>query len=541
MLHRLSLRLLTLGVAASLAVAAPASATTAHSTDGPSGTTDHAVARKALAQAKAMFAGTRTSPGFARGTTMPATAPDGRDATMVLTRLAHHLDDLASADDRQAAKALLARPTYGGSPAEGEHSYQVPEQTPDCSTTVPVCIHYVTSTADAVSGVDTDANGIPDYVDTTLATLEHVWATEVTGMGYRQPQSDSWLTDNGGDGRLDVYLQDLATKTYGLYGYCAPDTNAVQTPGYCVLENNYAESVFGNHTPVENLEVTAAHEFFHAVQFAYNSYQDEWLMEGTAAWMEDEVYSSINDNRQYLAASPLSRSWHPLDHGDYTDPYFPPYGSWIFWRFLSESYGRGTSDDPGIVKEVWRRAPRVYSTTALRRTLAAHGSSFRTAFARFGTWSRNPARYFREGHAYRAARLSHSTFTLTRSALSTGNRTTHIDHMAQRYYRFVPGSSLTGKWHLRLSVDMADTSRGSLAQVSVHWRSGALTVVPIDLDKHGSGHKSVAFDPSRVSSVELDMLNDSTRFACYQGSDETCGGYAYDDGRTDVFRATAWR
>ena len=45
------------------------------------------------------------------------------------------------------------------------------------------------------------------------------------------------------------------------------------------------------HTPLENLEVTAAHELFHAVQFAYDYDEDAWFMEATATWAEDEVYT----------------------------------------------------------------------------------------------------------------------------------------------------------------------------------------------------------------------------------------------------------
>lgn len=541
MLHRLSLRLLTLGVAAAMAVVGPASASTAHAAGDPSGTTDQALAKQALAQAKALFPPSGTSTTFARGaagssgSTGPSAVHGGQEATMVLTRLAHHVDDLTSESDRQVARALLARPTAGAVAGSYEHAYRTTEATPLCDAHV--CVHYVTSTTDKVPATDADNDGVPDYVQTTLATLDTVWTTEIDQMGYRAPLSDG--TRGGGVGKLDVYLQDLATRTTALYGYCAPDTDNLTSPGYCVLENDYSEPYFLNHTPDENLEVTAAHEFFHAVQFGYNSYQDEWLMEGTAAWMEDEVYTDINDNRQYLAASPLSRSWHPLDHGDYAtryDPYFPPYGSWIFWRFLSESF-----QDPSVIKGVWQRAQNVYSTTALRRELTARGQTFGGMFARFGAWSRDPSRFFSEGHFYRAATLSHSKYTLTRSALSTGNRTTHIDHMAQRYYRFLPGSSLTGDWRVRLSVNMADTNRGSLAQVFVHLRSGGLWIYRIPLNQHGDGHKSVLFTPSKVSSVELDLINDSTRFACNQGSDETCGGYAYDDGRTDVFRATAWR
>ena len=53
--------------------------------------------------------------------------------------------------------------------------------------------------------------------------------------------------------------------------------------------------------PINALRVTAAHEFFHAIQFAYDVKEDLWFMEGSATWVEDEVYDSINDNYQFLA------------------------------------------------------------------------------------------------------------------------------------------------------------------------------------------------------------------------------------------------
>ena len=41
--------------------------------------------------------------------------------------------------------------------------------------------------------------------------------------------------------------------------------------------------------------MTAAHEFFHAIQAAYDWGEDWWLTEGTAAWIKDEVYDDLNE------------------------------------------------------------------------------------------------------------------------------------------------------------------------------------------------------------------------------------------------------
>ena len=103
----------------------------------------------------------------------------------------------------------------------------------------------------------------------------------------------------------DVYLADIGDYAYG---YCNTDLppgeyvegNAVYT--FCVLDNDYSFDEFGDaNTPAWSfMQVTAAHEYFHAVQAAYDWEEDFWLLEATATWVEDEVYDDINDNVGYL-------------------------------------------------------------------------------------------------------------------------------------------------------------------------------------------------------------------------------------------------
>ena len=77
-----------------------------------------------------------------------------------------------------------------------------------------------------------------------------------------------------------------------------------------MVDNNYTEGIFRNHTPIQNLKVTLAHEFFHAVQFAYDIGEDTWLMEGTATWMEDQVYDG---NQRQPPVPPEQPAEVPLD------------------------------------------------------------------------------------------------------------------------------------------------------------------------------------------------------------------------------------
>ena len=50
-----------------------------------------------------------------------------------------------------------------------------------------------------------------------------------------------------------------------------------RTTSFCVLDNDFARAQFGR-APMDTLRVTAAHEFFHAIQFNYDYREDRWLI-----------------------------------------------------------------------------------------------------------------------------------------------------------------------------------------------------------------------------------------------------------------------
>ncbi len=476
-------------------------------------------ATKTLSDAQALFSRTRNA--------RRASQSSARDATMVLRDLARSAGDLPTAAQRATAREILSRPTAGStSAAAGQPTYTNPSAVL-CG--LHICVHWVedgSANSPVGPGVDGNLTTTPEWVTATLTTLESVYTKEVTSLGYRAPLSDGVA---GGDARLDVYLADIGGE--GLYGYCTTDEPGAsatrQVYAYCVLDNDYSPAQFGTaDTPLENLQVTAAHEFFHAVQFNYDWQEDLWLMEGTAAWMEDEVYDNVNDNLQYLAESPLAFPYVPLD---FNSRDYQPYGSWVFWKFLSESAGRGRSDSPRIVRDVWTAAiGPTYSTAALSKVLRARHTSFARVFGTFGTWTRDPARYFSEGSTYRSAPLT-GRFTLSARRPFIARRVTGLSHMTHSFVRFSPHTSLRGAWRLRLSVDMVDVARGSEARVVVHRRRGAPLAYSIRLNRSGGGSKVVGFSRSSVTDVELDLVDASTRFRCGLGTSLTCGGTSYDD------------
>lgn len=354
-------------------------------------------------------------------------------------------------------------------------------------------------------------------------------------LGYRAPKQDSSSASKKGDGRLDVYLADVGDS---VYGYCTTDDpHALRSSGYafsdlsafCVLDNDFGVAQFPGTHGLAALEVTAAHEFFHAVQFAYDAWEDTWLMEGSAAWIEDEVYDDVNDNRQFLTASPLTRPGVPLDAS------LPPfhYGAWIFWRFLSERYGTG------IVSDVWTLAdgaaggPDRYSLQAATEAVGARGARFRSAFAAFAVANRLAARSYEEGRAYPAPRAA-ASWRLARGA---GARTwsARLDHLTSTALAFRPGSA---GGVLRLQLDLPDGATGSAAQLVVVSNAGRTSVRTVALGPTGAVRVSIPFAAGKV--VVLVLANAGTRISdCWSSPTPfSCSGIPRDDRRVYRVRAS---
>jgi len=495
----------------------------AGSRDPRATTTSTAGARQALEDARTALSGRAGHP--------------TREATLALRDLHRALPGLRGAG-RAAAESILARPT---DPGDQDH-YTVPDET---LCAVNICLHWVESTTDAVALTDTSpADGTPDYVALVLATMEQVHSTYV-GAGYKAPEPDG---THGGDARTDVYLADVGTD--GLYGYCSSDEPVVQGKfdywAYCVLDNDYSPAEFGStNTPTENMQVTAAHEYYHAVQAAYDWYEDGWFMEATATWAEDELFDDVDDNVAYLPAGPLGHPEIPLDW--YGGAHH--YGDWIFFRFLTESFTDEQGGMPTLVRDFWERADSThgasndyYSTQAIRSVLASRGYALRTLFAMFAAANNNPAGSYEEGaaNAYPLPPYAWPVAQLTPSTRSTGWRKVKLDHLSSATGAFTPSSAMGSGWKLKVKVDMAPKKRGSMAVVTSYPSSGQVAYRFIKLDKYGDGATTVPFTYAGVQAVEVTLVNASDRFSpCWVNSPFSCGGAPKDDGLAQKVNVTA--
>ncbi len=321
----------------------------------------------------------------------------GRELTPALLDLQRRQRALG-ARDRSAAARHFARPTDGPGALFG---YEAPEATPLCGAAF--CIHYVTEGADAPDPADGDGDLVPDYVETMLAVFEReVRPCEtgtaagdcgldaggqngnLPGQGWRAPPSDGAL--GGPAGRMDVYIAQLGGGPGGsLYGALVPDpgqTGPVQS-SWQIMDDDYAPSEFTTTSGLSALRVTAAHEFHHAVQLAYDADVDTWMFESTATHLEDLVYPTIDDYLQYLA------EWTPAPAQDRPMATSDPGGKWyataVWNQWLQARFG------PTALQHAWQVSaapaggrPPSFAAGAYDETVAAAGAgSFGEEFARF--------------------------------------------------------------------------------------------------------------------------------------------------------------
>ncbi|EON24617.1 MULTISPECIES: MXAN_6640 family putative metalloprotease [Nocardioides] len=440
--------------------------------------------------------------------------PTDPSATIALRDLWVARPDL-SGSEAVEANALLARPTDGSADPFG-NGYTVPSEK-QCGAHV--CVHYVPTTADAPPSVD--------WVALSLATMEAVYEREVTQLGYRAPRSDG---NAGGDGKLDVYLKDLGA---GLYGYCAAEfrKKGRTASGFCVLDNDYAASQFPSQTPENNLTVTAAHEFFHAVQYSYDYNEDPWMLESTATWMEEQVADHINDNRQYLRYSQLQAAFVPLDA--FSSTYGFQYGNWIFWEYLTSRFGTK------FVKKAWESAGSLrrdggrYSTDAIASVLRKKKKSFTDVYADFAAANTHPTSTYPEaaGAPEYAAPSVLADVTLTRADKRHTQRA-KLDHLSADAMHVRPGADLGGKkWRLRVIVRGPGRATSPAARLVLHRTDGTIGTRKMRFNRRGRAQALVPFSSAKVAAVTVSIANVSTRFRCNKGTNFACHGRAIDENK----------
>jgi len=190
-------------------------------------------------------------------------------------------------------------------------------------------IYYTTSGVNAVSAVDTfgysstnwrtkvhAGNNIPDYVDMVAWAMDSTWSMEITRFGFNKPRP--FIDATHTSARYKIVLADnvVGTGGYGVTYPTALDSGSITLYRSLIyLRNEWNDSKYWTDTtqqpymnyvkyPDRAVNVTAAHEFFHGVQYAMSPNQTldnfplSWL-EGTAVLMESLGFDTVRDYIQY--------------------------------------------------------------------------------------------------------------------------------------------------------------------------------------------------------------------------------------------------
>ncbi len=371
--------------------------------------------------------------------------PVKKSATEIMLEAVRNLDRL-SPSEQNTAKDYLARPP-------STHAYDSPGGF--------FKIHYSISGAHAIFPDDTDpANGIPDLVEWVADYCDSAYNCQTGSLGYLAPPSDGTL---GGDDKYDIYLIDMP-----YYGYCQPESEGPEEwpdwISYMAMNNEFIDFP-PNDDPEGDQKgaarVTAAHEFFHAVQFAYTNLAESWYMEVSSTWMEEICYPLVNDNYNYL--DDFFDSPH-LSLYDLSDNH--EYGAFVFNIFLDQNF------DTLLIRSIWEDMR--YNTDALQvinSNLQEYNSDLYSVFNEFALWNwctggRDDGLHYPEGASYPVYSIN-SAVSIYPTGVLEPPLATLPGGLAANYIKYTNPDQLLG--------DMLLTFDG---QDGVHWDANVILAQP---------------------------------------------------------------
>jgi hypothetical protein len=248
-------------------------------------------------------------------------------------------------------------------------------------------IHYTDSVGSTnlidTSYGDHNSNDIPDYAEIVARIADSVWVHHIDSLGYHEPPNDS-ATSYGDGPRYDIFLVALGQGLYGFTQYDEPaivDGTHMRLTSWIALGNDYKSFQGYANRPIEAVQVTVAHEFFHAIQFWYDAKescpdancsdvkkQNPYWMEMSAVWMEEETYDNVNDYYGYLPyyfpyVHHSLRTFATSPPGDWSTLYC--YGAGVFPMYLSQRFGRQ------IIKKAWEYCGAVSGANFLESAIQA--------------------------------------------------------------------------------------------------------------------------------------------------------------------------
>jgi hypothetical protein len=419
---------------------------------------------------------------------------DSKCGTMMILESLNRNQKMLGVETQSESTVTSLRPTDPGGGIDNEQHLL-----PQLYNSTHFVLHWTNGTdggssVDAVSLQDLNTNGVPDFVESSGTIFEEVWNFEISTRGFPAPPSDLNESNDpdqrNPDGKYDVFIYNMV-----YYGYAMPEQwpNS-PSQSFVAIENDFRGF---NIQGLDAVGVIGAHEFFHAIQFVFDCTEENWWMETTATYMEDEVFPNVNRNYLCLPA------WftHCDDYGltSNEEGSLHSYGNFIFAKRLSEDFG------DNIIKEIWTEMAGASGLSAISNVLIRNNSTLLDEFSKFITSNFFLEDMYVDGADYRVAVTGNTTFngvwlkyqydaSAAPFRLEINNSNVNwgawMDKWAAGYITIKLDP---GKTRYRISFDGLDLTTNYLAKL-VTKKSGIIRETVFNLDQEKNGYLDLSYD-----------------------------------------------
>ena len=333
-----------------------------------------------------------------------------------------------------------------------------------------------------VNLVDDNNNGFPDIIDKWAEYLEKSWEVEVNEMGLIIPRGSQ-------ENLIDIYIANSSGRKpkLGPSDYAYTTTYSDGMP-YLVVNNFLPETP--NQDPagqeIGAIKVTAAHEFSHAIQFAYDRNEAKWWQEASATWMEDRVFNEVNDYYQYLSKGAWSANPEitlTRANGEHE------YGDVIWAKYLSQYYGGRE-----IFKDIWELCKKYSALKAHKIFFKNKVTTLDKAFEDFSAKNAAMKASYEEGENYASVHtiMEHDAYSVNNEVIDSSKYFPRPpSYLGANYIKFTNGDGRT----LRITFDGSKRYAGR----KIKW--GAVVV---KIDSNGIPEDNeIELSPDQKGSIDI--------------------------------------
>jgi hypothetical protein len=264
------------------------------------------------------------------------------------------------------------------------------------------------------------------YANKIASAAETSWDFQINNLGWQAPPGDG--NCGGGLNKYDIYIKHL-----NYYGETWAETqvNGNGFTSYLVITTGITPPDQSTRRPMtdEEIKITVAHEFNHALQMGYNYTKpitnNSWFYENTSTWMEEIQHPEINDwistflNQNTI--NPLTNPNLNIDNSSFF------YSGALFCHLLSRWVNNN------LIKNIW-----VYSSASnnsflndINTVLVNNGENLKNALKRYAVWryftgTRDDGFHFPKGNLYPTSKDLHIYYN------GIGNGNSSPDNLSSR-------------------------------------------------------------------------------------------------------------